>query len=65
MRHRGIARIEKTIKRRAACVHAPSHLHFANILLPHRLLNLPGQCFFYGDRAGLFENAFLLQEFLQ
>jgi hypothetical protein len=64
-RHRGIARIEKTIKLRAACLYAPRRLYLADFVLLHRLLNLPGQGLFQHDSAGFFQDAFFFQEVLQ
>jgi hypothetical protein len=57
-----IARIEKAIHRRAACLHAPRHLYFADFALLHRLLNLASECLFQCACASLFEDAFVFQK---
>ena len=40
-----VTRVEQPIQSCAAGFHAPRHLHFGDVVFPHRLLDLPGDCF--------------------
>jgi hypothetical protein len=61
-RHRGIARINQTVKSGAAGVHPSRHLNLGEVLFLRRLLNLPRERFLESHGARFTEDDFRLQE---